>query len=84
MFRIEVENIKCSGCANSIQSALMKIAHVESVKVFHEQGIVVVTGDANREEILAKLKALGYPEKGNNTTFCKAKSYMSCAIGKMS
>lgn len=84
MFRIEVENIKCTGCANSIQNALMKMAQVESVKVFHEQCVLVVTGGAHREEILAKLQALGYPEKGNNTTFCKAKSYVSCATGSMS
>ena len=36
-------------------------------------------------EVKDKLKSLGYPEDGEaNTLGSKAKSYVSCAIGKMS
>ena len=36
-------------------------------------------------EVKSKLKSLGYPEDGKaNTLGSKAKSYVSCAIGKMS
>ena len=36
-------------------------------------------------EVKEKLKALGYPEDGEvNTIGAKAKSYVSCAIGKIS
>jgi len=83
MYQIEVENIKCSGCANSIQQSLTKIKNVEDVKVDVEAGIIEVTGDADYEIILNKLRELGYPEKGNNSVISKAKSYVSCAIGKM-
>ena len=37
-----------------------------------------------KEAILKKLTSLGYPEKGHNTIFNEAKSYVSCAVGKMS
>jgi len=35
-------------------------------------------------EVLASLNSMGYPQKGENTLFKQAKSYVSCAIGKMS
>ena len=36
-------------------------------------------------EVKEKLKTLGYPEDGEaNSLGSKAKSYVSCAIGKMS
>lgn len=38
----------------------------------------------NVEEALNTLKKLGYPEKGQNNVVDKAKSYVSCVIGKMS
>jgi hypothetical protein len=38
----------------------------------------------NREEVIDKLNFLGYPEKGNNSLLSQAKSYVSCAVGKMS
>ncbi len=83
MFRIEVENIKCLGCANSIREALMRINKVDTVDVNIEKGFVIITGDANRDSIITRLTQLGYPEKGNNSLSCKAKSYMSCALGKL-
>lgn len=83
MYRIEVENIKCSGCANSIQQGLSKIEKVEDINVDVETGIITVAGDADRDLIVNKLYQLGYPEKGSNTILCKAKSFVSCAIGKM-
>ena len=45
---------------------------------------IVVKGTAERETIVAKLNELGYPEKGDNTLLRQAKSYVNCAIGRMS
>jgi copper chaperone CopZ len=84
MYQIEVENIKCGGCANSIEKALLKIKGVDAVKVNIENGTIAIVGDAAKPELLAKLTEIGYPEKGNNTVFCQAKSYLSCAVGKFS
>jgi copper chaperone CopZ len=80
----EVENIKCGGCMNSIKTALLKIEYVEEISIDLETQTIIVTGNADKEAIVTKLNELGYPEKGNNTLVRKAKSYVNCAIGKMS
>jgi copper chaperone CopZ len=80
----EVENIKCGGCMNSIKTALLKIDNVKEVTIDKEIDTIVVKGTANRETIVAKLNELGYPEKGDNTLLRQAKSYVNCAIGRMS
>ena len=83
MYQIEVENIKCGGCANTIEKAMLKVKNVDQVKINLENNTIVIIGEANRIEIITRLAELGYPEKGNNSILCKAKSYLSCAIGKM-
>lgn len=80
----EVENIKCGGCRNSIKTALLKIDNVDEVTIDEEVDTIVVKGTAKRETIIAKLNELGYPEKGDNTLLRQAKSYVNCAIGRMS
>ncbi|MEM0542773.1 heavy-metal-associated domain-containing protein [Flavobacterium sp. j3] len=80
----EVENIKCGGCMNSIKSALLKIADVADVSIDKEIDTIFVTGNVDKETIIAKLNELGYPEKGNNSLTKKAMSYLNCAIGRMS
>jgi copper chaperone len=83
MNQLEVENIKCSGCANTIEQSLGKLENVETVAVDIDSGIIKITGEADRETIVHKLYELGYPEKGNNSILCKARSYVSCTIGKI-
>jgi copper chaperone CopZ len=80
----EVENIKCGGCMNSIKTALLKLKNVEDVTINKEIDTIFVNGNAEREIIIAKLNELGYPEKGENTLLRQAKSYVNCAIGRMS
>ncbi|MFM6976583.1 MAG: heavy-metal-associated domain-containing protein [Sphingobacteriaceae bacterium] len=83
-YQIIVENIKCGGCMNSIKTALLKLNGVSEVAIDKEQDQVSVTGPAlNRDELLEKLAALGYPERGNNSLLSKAKSMVSCAVGRM-
>jgi copper chaperone len=79
----EVENIKCGGCMNSIKTALLKLEGVESVSIDQETDTIAVLGNPSREVIVEKLNHLGYPEKGNNSLVKKAKSYVNCAIGRM-
>ena len=82
---IFVENIKCNGCVTSIKLAIMKFAGVKSVEInFDEEKITIGGKGVKKEAILKKLTSLGYPEKGHNTIFNEAKSYVSCAVGKMS
>jgi copper chaperone CopZ len=82
--QFEVENIKCGGCMNSIKTALLKLDGVTEVSIDKEIDTVMVTGTMIREDVVNKLNDLGYPEKGNNTLIRKAKSYVNCAIGRMS
>ena len=87
-FSIIVENIKCGGCANSIRKALAAVEGVASVAVGVEQGEVRVEGDeAARPGAAKRLLELGYPERGTasgiGSAAAKAKSFVSCAIGRM-
>ncbi|WP_291129280.1 heavy-metal-associated domain-containing protein [Flavobacterium sp. UBA7682] len=81
--QFEVENIKCGGCMNSIKTALLKIDGAENVIIDKDTDIIFVFGNVDRAIIIDKLNDLGYPEKGNNTLVRKAKSYVNCAIGRM-
>jgi copper chaperone len=84
MKHIQVENIKCNGCATSIKNNLLKINQVVSVEVNIDEETVSYTGEAFHQHVVQKLADMGYPEKGNNTFISKAKSYVSCATGKLS
>jgi len=91
---ISVENIKCSGCANNIRQKLTTIDGVELVEVDVEAGSVIIEldqalkQDSLLELVKAKLLSMGYPEVGSveglRSVGVKAKSFVSCAIGKMS
>lgn len=81
--QIIVENIKCGGCMNSIRTALLKLDKVEKVAIDKETETISIFGDFSRDDVINKLNELGYPEKGNNTVLRKAKSYVNCAIGRM-
>jgi copper chaperone len=85
---VRVENIKCGGCANSIRKALSGLAGVTEVAVDVEQGTVQVGGDESARALAVKrLLELGYPESGAVTGLgsaaAKAKSFVSCAIGRV-
>ena len=82
-YEIAVENIKCGGCMNTIKTALMKIKGVEVVDIDKETEIITVDGNAEKSILLNTLSGLGYPEKGQNNILKKARSYVSCTIGKM-
>ncbi len=57
---ILVENIKCGGCANSIQRGLQEDPRVKSVQVTVEEGLVEVEADeAVRPELVARLDKNG-------------------------
>ncbi len=86
-YEIEVENIKCGGCADTIVKRLSTLAAVEEVTVDVERGIVRVDGDAaGRAEVSTLLESLGYPESGSTSGMAaakaKAKSFVSCAVGR--
>jgi copper chaperone CopZ len=80
-----VENIKCAGCLSTIKTSMLGLSGVKSVVIDLETEHITLSGvHINREEVIGKLNFLGYPEKGNNSLLSQAKSYVSCAVGKMS
>ena len=88
-YLISVENIKCGGCANTITSRLNKMDVVDSCEVDIESGVITVNGDlAYKSEVAQLLLKLGYPVSGTaeglKAATAKAKSFVSCAVGKMS
>lgn len=87
--QVQVENIKCGGCEKSIVKGLSSIQGLSDIVIDREQQVVRATGDASlREVLVAKLKSMGYPEHGSvrglDAGLANAKSFVSCAIGRMS
>jgi copper chaperone len=88
--QIDVENIRCGGCANTITKKLMAIESVQQVDIAIEEQIVTIEAesDVDRPVYIQALLAMGYPEKGSVEGMAalkgKAKSVISCAIGKVS
>ena len=95
---IQVENIKCGGCASTIKKKLMEDSQVKDVDVNIEQGIVSldILDDVKnqaaqiqdiRSGFVATLLKAGYPESGTAEGIAaaraKAKSFVSCAVGKV-
>ncbi|SHJ02681.1 heavy-metal-associated domain-containing protein [Algibacter luteus] len=83
---IQIQNLKCGGCANTITKKLSSLDDVSQILVNNETS--TVTFDYENESTIAKVKAvlvdIGYPEVGDkNALTTKAKSFVSCAIGRM-
>ena len=84
---IKIQNLKCGGCANTIIKNVSSVESVSNVTVNVEDNSVNfdLANNDKLEEIKLILKKIGYPEDGEaNSLGSKAKSYVSCAIGKMS
>ncbi len=88
MRSFQVLNVKCEGCANRLKKALReKFGEVEVDLTLEPRVITISKDDFDEKELREELIRLGYPmvdEKlgffKNTTT--KAKSFVSCAIGK--
>lgn len=86
MNTIEIQNLKCHGCANTITNALQAIKGVKDVAVNVDESTVSFETDNTDfiDKVKAKLSKLGYPEvNSTNTGLHKAKSYVSCAVGRL-
>ncbi|MGJ0332082.1 heavy-metal-associated domain-containing protein [Aliarcobacter cryaerophilus] len=85
----EVHNVKCGGCANTLTKSLKDdFGSVEVDLSVNPRKIILDIEDNKIEELKLKLRSLGYPltndelsgfEKATTT----AKSFVSCAIGKI-
>lgn len=81
----QIENLKCGGCAATIKKGILGIDSVNDVEVNVETSEVKVAHNSDViSTIKEKLSKLGYPESGDkNTVLHKAKSFVSCAVGRL-
>ncbi|MEN8303530.1 MAG: heavy metal transporter [Campylobacterota bacterium] len=85
----QVLNVKCGGCASTLKSKLFESfgdAEVDLSKDPRE--ITLNISDEQVDKLSKLLKKLGYPLVTETMGFvegstAKAKSFVSCAIGKM-
>ncbi|ACZ12109.1 MAG: heavy-metal-associated domain-containing protein [Campylobacterales bacterium] len=87
----EVLNIKCGGCAGTVKSKLKERFPDIEVSLESEPRVVSATIESDEDEryLLETLKSLGYPSIHEDLgslegALLKGKSFVSCAIGKMS
>lgn len=86
-YKLDVSNIKCYGCANTIRNTLDAIDGVNETFVNVANGSVIVDANSDIRSALSEtLLRLGYPESNqpriNNTFPTKAKSFISCLLGR--
>ncbi len=83
---IFVQNLKCGGCIKTITSKISELPNIENVTVEQETAAVSFSAGSEQDALLVKekLRSLGYPEMNEeNGMMSKAKSFVSCATGKM-
>jgi len=84
---ILVQNLKCGGCAHTISTKLATIKNVSNLQVNVEESKVSFeySNEEDAFKVKEKLKNLGYPSVDDSNSFSsKAKSFVSCATGKLS
>ena len=81
-----IQNLKCGGCEATIKSKLLRLQGVEKVVINHTNNTVSCehTDAIDIDHIIGVLSKLGYPVVEETNSFeKKAKSYLSCAIGRI-
>lgn len=83
--KLQVQNLKCGGCVNTISKKLSEIKEIKGVIVEKDSSSVCFDHHSADDASLVKeaLKKLGYPTVDEENSFTeKAKSFVSCASGK--
>ena len=82
---IQIQNLKCRGCESTIRKHISMLNGVKviSLSIPNSEIKLTVDNETTYKSVLLKLSQMGYPIVGDkNTLTKKAKSYVSCAIGK--
>lgn len=84
----KVENVKCGGCASTLKSKLLEdFGEVEVNLGLEPREITLEVSDDKIELLKKELLSIGYPVVGEHLNFlqnntAKAKSFVSCAVGR--
>ena len=84
---IKTQNLKCGGCANTITTKLSTFENISDILVDLNESTVSFNyvNEVDAQKIKEKLKNIGYPSvEDTNSLTSKAKSFVSCATGKLS
>lgn len=85
--QIQIQNLKCGGCAKTIFKNLEQITGVTNLSIDIENSTVEFTteNDVLLEKVTMELNKMGYPQisDANDLTHI-AKSFISCGMGKFS
>lgn len=85
--KVAIQNLKCGGCSNTVTTKLNEINGVSNVSVDVEESVVSfeLEKEEDMQKVIEKLAQIGYPIEGDeNSLMQKAKSFVSCAVGRMS
>ncbi|WP_298541346.1 heavy metal-associated domain-containing protein [uncultured Aquimarina sp.] len=83
---VEIQNLKCSGCESTIAKKIHNLKGVKDVSVNTNDCTVSFKYDTDDglETVQKELTKLGYPlADDENNLGKKARSYVSCAIGRI-
>jgi copper chaperone len=83
---IEVQNLKCGGCASTIRKKLNSITgvSVHTIDVENATLHLAINEEVGEQTVLTALKEMGYPTvTDENRLGTKMKSYISCGMGKI-
>ena len=82
---IKIDNLKCGGCVNTVTKHLNAMEGVDNIEVDLPSSTITLERDKaiSRNSIIKSLGGLGYPEAGTSGFIQKAKSYVSCLVGRM-
>ena len=86
MYTLHVLNIKCNGCKNTITKELESLG-ASDISIDLTSGTIQLEYAQDISVVIQALLSLGYPEvnsKEAKSLLKKAKSYVSCALGKLS
>ena len=85
----EVFNVKCGGCASTLKTKLAdEFGTIEVNLDVIPRKITLEIEDKDIDKLSKALRSLGYPLAAEEMSFmdstsAKAKSFVSCAIGRM-
>ncbi|WP_298345056.1 heavy-metal-associated domain-containing protein [uncultured Algibacter sp.] len=83
---LKIQNLKCGGCSNTIMKKLSDIKDLNELEVSLDNDTVsfYYENEKTLAEVKELLNSIGYPIAGDkNALTTKAKSFVSCAIGRL-